>query len=878
MLPRVTADPDDETGATPTLAFGPRPPQSDAFAQQVRAAARARIFGRHRPEPHRWGRYVRLGRIGEGGMGVVYAVFDTTLKRRVALKVLRPELLGPSAAQARERLVREAQAMAQISHPNIAAVYEVIESDDDVMIAMELLEGTSVAHWERKPSRTWREVVELFVSAGRGLAAIHHGGLVHRDIKPANVVVTNEGRACIVDFGLARPSGEPVPSSDASDRSLSAEEVLTTITLDGVLVGTPRYMAPEQHLEGKVDARSDQYSFCVTLYEVLAGAAAFPQRSRDAILHAKESQEVDWSQLPALPRRLRHALERGLQADPERRFGAMDALLSELERSIRRAPVRTGLLAGAAVAIAVAAFFAGGLQQDEPSECPELDAEPWSDEARHGVRSAFLATEHPDAEKQWRIAAAALDRRAESLRTDRMAACTLQPSDPRREAELICLQMRARALAAGVATLRTMTRREIPRALEVVYGTGDTEACTPQTVRTPLPEGLDEGIAAARAELALGRRERSLELAVTTRDRAQRLGSLRAEVLARFAEAAAMGLTDPDARLDTLHRALGGALLLGDERLVASSLIRLVGVFGTSLRRPTEALRFATTAEGAISRIGEAPHLRARLHQQRGGAYLNSGDSQQAVEAFRAAFAALDEGGIDAPSLRMHVRYGLSGAHEAAGEHQLAREQLQLALAEGRETLGDLHPLISDMLNDLAVNSATSGRHEDARRELQATLDATAATWGTRSVEYAKTLGNLAFVGREIGRPPAEVMADFQQVHRLFEELLGPDHLVTATSLSNLCWYELHQDDATTAVGHCRDALEVLDRHLETGARPRVEALVRYGRALVSTGAIDEARRIVDRAGRETAQTEGRPRRDVQNLLAEVETAERARQ
>src|SRR4051812_8498962 len=222
------------------------------------------------------GRYVVLHEVGRGGMGVVYAAYDAELDRKVAIKVLR----GSSGNAARDhdrqaRLLREAQAMARIDHPNVLSVFDVGTFRNQVFVAMAFVDGTTLSGYIRDASHPWRETLDLFMASGRGLAAAHAVGLVHRDFKPANVLLARDGRVFVTDFGLARLTGHEEPSSlpsaveerlvaDAPKSGLQAE-----MTREGAVVGTPTYMAPEQHVGQQASARSDQFAFCAALYWAL---------------------------------------------------------------------------------------------------------------------------------------------------------------------------------------------------------------------------------------------------------------------------------------------------------------------------------------------------------------------------------------------------------------------------------------------------------------------------------------------------------------------------------------------------------------------------------------------------------------------------------
>jgi Tol biopolymer transport system component/tRNA A-37 threonylcarbamoyl transferase component Bud32 len=301
------------------------------------------------------GRFVVESLLGSGGMGAVYRARDPYLDRAIALKVLRsPDNVGEL------RLVREAQALAKLGHPNVVSVHDVGTADGQVFIAMELVEGQTLAAHLAERKRGWREILELYLQAGRGLAAAHARSIVHRDFKPANVLVDGEGRVRVTDFGLAQMgepaagaqdrvevplalgSAETVPGDSSQvdwspDLALRIGPLVGHLTQAGAVIGTPRYMAPEQRERHPATSRSDQYAFCLSLWEALHGAAP-PARGA------------------GVPARLTRALEAGLSSDPAARHGSMTELLRILDASARRRG-RLGLVVALA-AIAVAAVVA----------------------------------------------------------------------------------------------------------------------------------------------------------------------------------------------------------------------------------------------------------------------------------------------------------------------------------------------------------------------------------------------------------------------------------------------------------------------------------------------------------------------------------------
>ena len=273
------------------------------------------------------GRYQIVRRLGAGGMGVVYQAYDGQLQRKIALKLLRPDRGDDGSRVApHARLLREARAMAQLSHPNVVHVYDVGVLEDQVFVSMELVEGTTLRRWLRTGSPNRRAVVGLFVAAGRGLAAAHAAGLVHRDVKPDNVLIGLDGRARVTDFGLARPFVD----EDGGDVERPAGRALSmAVTRTGALAGTPAYMAPEQLRGDAVDARADQFGFCVALYEALYGKRPFQGASPLALEKAVKEGLKDRPEDT-----IGRILQRGLAFAPEQRYPQMTALLDELLQAI----------------------------------------------------------------------------------------------------------------------------------------------------------------------------------------------------------------------------------------------------------------------------------------------------------------------------------------------------------------------------------------------------------------------------------------------------------------------------------------------------------------------------------------------------------------
>jgi serine/threonine protein kinase len=279
------------------------------------------------------GRYRILRIIGVGGMGVVYAGEDPELGRRIALKLIRTDLVTTSGIELRTRLHHEARAMARISHPNVVVVHDIGTIGRHLFVAMEYVHGKTLREWLASKNHGWAEILDTFLAAGNGLAAAHAVGLVHRDFKPENVLCGEDGRVRVTDFGLARggPQASELASSPRPIELTDPEGPPVTMTRTGQLLGTPAYMAPEQLLGSAADARSDQFSFSVALFEALYKVRPFPAKDVREL-----ASKIASGQVPAapsdtdVPTGLHVVLARALRSNPLDRFPSMQALLGEL--------------------------------------------------------------------------------------------------------------------------------------------------------------------------------------------------------------------------------------------------------------------------------------------------------------------------------------------------------------------------------------------------------------------------------------------------------------------------------------------------------------------------------------------------------------------
>jgi len=375
------------------------------------------------------GRYLVVGLVGRGAMGDVYAAYDPELDRKVALKLLRD---GRDRNEERAlRLQREAKAIARLSHENVVAVYDAGAIGDQAYVAMEFVDGKNVAEWIQSAASppSWRQILRVFIAAGRGLAAAHQAGLVHRDFKPHNVMVRGDGVVRVTDFGMARLTDAATAAPErgpgaAGELPPDGQPMNEALTETGALMGTPAYMAPEQMEGGQVDSRSDQFGYCVSLYEALYGQRPFAGDHLSTLWLSVTSGAVRPPATREIPPWVRRVLLRGLSVKPEDRFPSMGALVAQLERdpAARR---RRLLVAGAGLTLVVASVVTA--QQSVQGRRAELDrtiaahlgearaaadqARAQAGEARARARRAFAAFDAMDrdsGEDHWSAALALL--------------------------------------------------------------------------------------------------------------------------------------------------------------------------------------------------------------------------------------------------------------------------------------------------------------------------------------------------------------------------------------------------------------------------------------------------------------------------------------
>lgn len=595
------------------------------------------------------GRYLLLGPLGAGGMGAVHLAYDPELDRKVALKVLRGDLLDPHG-ELRARLLREGQAMARLAHPGVIPVHDVGTVGDQIFLAMEYMDGGTLASFLREKPRGWRETLRLFLLAGRGLAAAHRAGLVHRDFKPENVLVAKDGRVAVTDFGLSRLEGDDEEISNSGVRAARDEARrgrAGAVTFAGALLGSPAYMAPEQMRGGESDARSDLFSFCVALHEALYGVRPYAGETMNQLLEAfRAGRLVEVKNTKGVPARLQRALLQGLRAAPVERPRDMDALLDALEPPPRTWPRWAAL--GAAILLAGGVVVA---QRAAPKPCADIEAQlggAWDASRRQAARAAFLATGLDYAPGALDSAERALDERAAEWVATGRDSCEATRVRGDQSEELFAL--RSDCLRDGLLELATLGERfaradaaTVRAAADAAQGLSPKGRCQGGPglrTRSPLsPEAraVRDLLAKAGALLALGAVQEARPLLDRSAHDAASLGDARIEGQALLALALAEHRANEDSAGETAQAAALRAEAGHDDETLVRAWDLLVQIEGAERRHFDDGRRWATYAAAVLERMGGAPRLEAERQRALGHLYAEESRGKEALAALTLA-------------------------------------------------------------------------------------------------------------------------------------------------------------------------------------------------------------------------------------------------
>jgi eukaryotic-like serine/threonine-protein kinase len=650
-------------------------PEADTIIERAGEAADG---GRDDPDDAlspgtRLGRYVVLEEIGTGGMGMVFSAYDPELNRKVALKLLRPRHREKKRNKTRNRLLREAQALAKLAHPNVITVYDVGTFGDRVFVAMELVEGDTLKGWMQTSKRRWDEVLRVFIPAGRGLAAAHAANLVHRDFKPDNVLIGRDDRVRVMDFGLARPmhgdtrgsqsldpEPEPEPEEDVEEpaepgsEGTDVEDALMTQT--GSIMGTPAYMAPEQHMGKPTDARSDQFSFCIALYQALYGVRPFEGDDRGSLARQKMNQEIgDPPAGSSVPGWVRRHVLRGLSPRPEDRFASMDELLDELGKDprVKRRKVLTGV--GFVASMAGLVFTFQYYKNRRPKVCQDSEnalAAVWNEGRAAEVGAAMESIGAPHVARTWTAAASAIDDYGTAWVAMHREACEATYLRGEQSARLLelrnnCLQERIDEIDAWADILAELPEGEAlgvaSRGAHAAYAISPLSSCADSealaaAVDPPKGDEAKATVAELRRSLArvkvlgtLGLYDEALALAERSYESAGTLEYPPVVAEARYRLGQAQGLRgDGEQAEENLQEAAWLGASVKHDAIAAAAASELVHMIGRRMGQHDEGLSWARHAEAAIKRIGLGGYHEARLRHDIGVIRDATGDLSQA--------------------------------------------------------------------------------------------------------------------------------------------------------------------------------------------------------------------------------------------------------
>ena len=781
-------------------------------------------------------RYVILARLGAGAMGVVYAAYDPELDRKVALKLVRARAdAGPEATVGRTRLLREAQALARLSHPNVVAIHDVGTFGEQVWLAMEHVDGRTLKEWMRT-RRGWREVLPVMLAVAEGLAAAHAAGLVHRDLKPDNVMIGGDGRVRVMDFGLARTAGQVVARETPVPVVASNTALSMSVTLAGSLMGTPAYMAPEQMQGQEADARADQFAFCVALWEALVGERPFAGETLlDLMVAMMEGRLRPLPRAARVPGWLRRVLYKGLQAGPERRFASMPALLAELARGQQRARTGRGLAVAAALGVLAVAtgLWQRHVHTQQLAGCAAAGAEIealWDAAGRERLRAGLLATGAEAATTTFEKVAPWVDRRIAGWREQRAAVCREGTIEGTLPADLYvravgCLDERRDELAGLLGLLGEGDAAAVQRAVPAVAGLAPLTNCRDRAALERRAAPADDPAIHARA-VALrqaltranglgltGRNTEGLARAEAALAEAEEVGEVGLIVEARLSVG---GLALRTGKLELAEAQLGRAYVDGGaaglDEAAAAAAVYLIEVVGVQGSRIAEGLQWARSAELFVRRLGQMEGLRgAGLRNNLANLHAVRGATEEALAVGQAALEIrVRELGEDHPIVGASL-VNLAETNREAGRLDRAEVLQARALGILERTLGPEHPHVATALNNLGgvyVQRGEPGRGEEA---LARALAIRERVLGPDHPEVATTLQNLSEVARKRGRLE-EARGLLTRALGIRERAFGPEHPEVGRGLVALAELALERGEVGEAEALAERALGLAER------------------------------------------------------------------
>jgi serine/threonine-protein kinase len=730
------------------------------------------------------GRFEIIEQLGKGGMGIVFLARDPDLDREVCLKFLRRN----TSSEEESRLLREARSMARLSHPNVVTVYEVGKFHDRLFVVMEYVEGMTLREWLIQNKPNWRMVLDVFTSAAKGLAAAHQAGVVHCDFKPDNVLLAKDKdqvrRVLVGDFGLAYFQ-TPIRPKELEKIQIDHLDQLDTLTIAGMLPGTPAYMAPEQIQGQQADIKSDQFSFCVALFEALYDARPFGGKNLAAIEENILAGRINYpSRKPALPGWLKEIFMVGLNPDPDQRYSSMAELANLLSKKLYKKKRLTSAAIAFAlmlVIIIVVVWFG------RPQPCPGAEDKLvgiWDKSRKTTLKKSFLATKLPFAKQTFVTTAKALDDYRHTWLKQHQAACLAGQVRQETSLELLdrrmeCLDQRLQEFKIVTDYLSRPDNEIVSKAIDITGNMTSADVCFDADALAslaPIPKDVDTKNAVQKTRAKMIKLEAMLDSGkikplfglaqeIAKQANQSEYPPIEAESLYWMAKVQKT-IGKPRPAKKTFDQAVSLGMAAGHQRLVALSWIELVKLIGVDLARPEEAIKLADTTMVMLDRIAADEELKADLLF-----------SQAKVSKF--------DDQLD----------------KTLGMYQAVLEIFERILGSGHPKTFDVRIYIIDVLISL-------GKFDRAQKEIEEIQVLLNKYYGLEHPKNIMLLRQRASLQNVLGNYSKD-MELAKKALSLSEKIYGPKHPQTAHCHHRVAVSGGYVTDLSNSLKHIQDALEI---------------------------------------------------------------------
>lgn len=794
------------------------------------------------------GRYVLLRPLRARRRTRLFVAWDPELDRNVCLELLA--MRDDDREYERERILHEAQTLARVSHPNVVVVYDVGSWSDGVYMAMEYVEGESLAEWLRAtaPERPpWQAVRDVIVQAGRGLAAAHAAEIVHLAVEPSNIVVGSDGIVRVLDFGLAQRMRPQLSLDTSTDGSVDSGRVPPPVR------GSPAYVAPERHRGEAPDARADQFALCVVAWEAFYGRLPFAGESRRELRGNVVRGRIEGPSASDVPAWIESALRRGLATIPDARWPDMPALLDQLSRDPRRSRTRAFAVGGAVVALGGAGWAWHARIAAEQALCRGGEQKLvgiWDAPTREQAKAAIESTGVDYAGATWAAVHTVLDAYATAwidMYTDACEATRLrgEQSESLLDRRMTCLEARRQELQALVRVFVEADAAVVERAVEAASGLEPIDPCADverlmarAPVVDPEQRARHEQLATLRAQARALERSGRMEEAGKVGEQALAL----ALELGADPEAALTHLSlasvdeargDIEAALEHVDEAVWLAERAGADVERLHAVTQLAWTLGHLSADPFAGHTLVRVGLGIVDRLGGDTLPRARLLSHEAVLYIDEGKYREAIELGLQAAEQVQR--LDADDAELGVIYNnLAAAHQLLGEADEALRYYERAREVRTRMLGEAHPDVAEILANAASVKHALGRLAEAEADFRRAIQILESGPGPREVFMRNLHNNFAILLQDLGRYD-EAVAYYQRAIDGWRAV-DPAQPLVGVGLSNIADLELDRGRPDVAERHAAEALALLEATLEPEHRYVANASATLGRAKLANG------------------------------------------